>query len=458
MRKALNFAKSHIKCGFKARIFICKFALLTHKIDVYYFDTMYRYCRAWLVEEKGMVRFLTTAVMLGTIILGGCTDKSQSSSEYVQGEKMQLKVATFNVSMEATNYAKADEKTFSLQALIDELASGNNQQIKNVAEIIQLTQPDIILLNEFDYIAEPEKGVKAFLTNYLSVSQNGAPAVDYPYFYLAPVNTGVKVPEQGKSERLTHFGFGRYPGQYGMVLLSKYPIDITRARTFQNFLWQDMPNNLMPVDEQGQDWFPEQSKQVMRLSSKSHWDLPIDVCGNEVHVLASHPTPPVFDGPEDRNGRRNFDEIRFWRDYLEADKASYHYDDMGNQGGIGKDAKFVILGDLNASNVDGDAYPGAIDNLLKNPLVNNYSAPTSKGGKENKPDNAHSASHTAGWGMRADYVLPSSNIEVTDSGVFWPHTSSEMSRLVKDRKSSSDHRLVWVEMNLTKLTKKCDPR
>lgn len=396
--------------------------------------------------------------MLGTIIVSGCTETSLHNSVKVDGDKMQLKVATFNVSMEATNYAKADEKAFSLQALIDQLASGDNQQIKNVAEIIQLTQPDIILLNEFDYIAEPDKGVKAFLTNYLSVSQNGAQPVSYPYFYLAPVNTGVKVPEQASTKRLTHFGFGRYPGQYGMVVLSKYPIDSSKVRTFQNFLWQDMPNNLMPVDERGNDWFPEQSKQIMRLSSKSHWDLPINVCGNEVHVLASHPTPPVFDGPEDRNGRRNFDEIRFWRDYLEGNETSYHYDDKGIQGGIVKDAKFVILGDLNASNVDGDAYPGAIDNLLKNPLVNSYTAPTSKGGKENKPDNAHSSSHTAGWGMRADYVLPSSNIEVTASGVFWPSSLNEMSRLVKDRRSSSDHRLVWVEMNLTKLANKCDPR
>ena len=34
-----------------------------------------------------------------------------------------------------------------------------------------------------------------------------------------------------------------------------------------------------------------------------------------VHFLVSHPTPPVFDGPEDRNGPRNYDEIRFWADY-----------------------------------------------------------------------------------------------------------------------------------------------
>lgn len=406
---------------------------------------------------KGIVvgRFITRFVILGSLFVAGCTSLPKLNSIQVQGGQMQLKVATFNVSMEATNYA-AKENSFNLKALTDELASGENPQIKNIAEIIQITQPDIILLNEFDYVPNQTEGVEAFLNNYLALSQNGQTPITYPYFYISSVNTGVKVPVEASTERLTHFGFGRYPGQYGMAVLSKYPIDKAKARTFQKFLWQDMPDNLMPVDENGQSWYPEQSKQVLRLSSKSHWDLPINVCGTELHILASHPTPPVFDGVEDRNGRRNFDEIRFWRDYIQADKQSYHYDDLGKKGGIKADVKFVILGDLNASNVDGDAYPGAIDNLLKNPQIADYPAPTSAGGKENKLENLNAASHTAGWGMRADYVLPSSNIDVTGSGVFWPSKSQHLSRLVKDRRSSSDHRLVWVEMNLVTSNKNCD--
>ena len=35
-----------------------------------------------------------------------------------------------------------------------------------------------------------------------------------------------------------------------------------------------------------------------------------------MHVLVSHPTPPTFDGPEDRNGLRNADEIAFWKQYV----------------------------------------------------------------------------------------------------------------------------------------------
>ncbi len=40
--------------------------------------------------------------------------------------------------------------------------------------------------------------------------------------------------------------------------------------------------------------------------------------GGTVHFLVSHPTPPVFDGPEDRNGARNADEIRLWQEYLSS--------------------------------------------------------------------------------------------------------------------------------------------
>ena len=67
------------------------------------------------------------------------------------------------------------------------------------------------------------------------------------------------------------------------------------------------------------------------------------------------------------------------------------------------------------------------------------------GGKQQSPDNPFGTYHTASWGMRADYVLPSKNLKVSDSGVFWPGKEDELYRLVKDRNTSSDHRLVWVD-------------
>ncbi|MGB0858908.1 MAG: endonuclease/exonuclease/phosphatase family protein [Pseudoalteromonas spongiae] len=396
------------------------------------------------------LRAISYAAVLG-MLLGCNTVPTPQQDVKNTNENKVLRIATFNVSMEATNYQSSEQSatksTLNAHALTQALASGDVQQINNIAEIIQRTRPDIILLNEFDYIAKREKGIDLFKTAYLEVSQNGLAPITYPYVYLAPVNTGVKTELKGDAVKLTHFGFGRYAGQYGMVLLSKYPIVSEQVRTFQHFLWQDMPNNLMPVNPNGSQWYSSDERAIMRLSSKSHWDVPVNVCDNTIHVLASHPTPPVFDGEEDRNGKRNHDEIRFWRDYISPSSNHYIYDDSGRHGGVSPES-FVILGDLNASAVDGDAHPNAINQLLSHPDVNHYGAPQSEGGLQNKPENKHAATHTAGWGMRADYVLPSANLKVLNSAVFWPAKGKQGAHLVADRNASSDHRLVWVDIAL----------
>jgi hypothetical protein len=103
------------------------------------------------------------------------------------------------------------------------------------------------------------------------------------------------------------------------VLLSRFPIDAARVRTFRKFLWRDMPGALLPDDPAtpaAADWYSPQELAVLTLSSKNHWDVPVKIGKRTVHLLISHPTPPSFDGPEDRNGRRNHDEVSFWRDYI----------------------------------------------------------------------------------------------------------------------------------------------
>ncbi len=369
---------------------------------------------------------------------------------------MEIRVATFNVSMEAENYVPRGTEV-SGEELFEHLASGEHQQIRNIAEIIQRVRPDIILLNEFDYDADPNKGIQAFIRHYLSRSQSGATPIDYPYFYIAPVNTGVDSGHDLNNDGVASgkgadaFGFGLYPGQYGMALLSRFPILEDDVRTFQRFLWKDMPDNLMTtvVDEQGKPWYSEAAKQVLRLSSKSHWDIPVNVDGNIVHVLASHPTPPVFDGPENRNGKRNHDEIRFWVDYLSSPwQSAYIYDDKGQQGGL-KGDRFVIIGDLNASQTEGDAYKEPIVNLLTHAKVHGHTVPKSAGGAFHSQDNPLGAMHTAAWRMRPDYVLPSeAGWKVLGAGVFWPKPDEPLYRLIENRNASSDHRLVWMDLML----------
>lgn len=370
-------------------------------------------------------------------------------------EPVALRVATFNVSMDASNYLAAEKLPHQGASALRDALSEQNPQIQAIAEIVQHTRPDILVLNEFDYI-DQQQGIDVFKRDYLSVSQNGESPIDYPYLYIAPVNTGVPSPYDlsgdGKATGTGNdaWGFGFYPGQYGMAVLSKYPIQMDAVRTFQMFKWKDMPGALAPLKPGiSEPFYSAEAWQEFRLSSKSHWDVPITVNQHTLHVLVSHPTPPVFDGKENRNGRRNHDEIRFWADYIQPHLSGYIYDDSGTLGGLSEGQAFVIAGDLNASVESEDNVPGAITQLLEHPKVNAGITPESRGGAAHTPDNPQASTHTAGWRKRADYVLPSvAGIRLIQAGVFWPEPNAAKAELVRNRDVSSDHRLVWIDIQL----------
>ena len=362
--------------------------------------------------------------------------------------------------------------------LVTDLSTSNNAQAKAVAEIIQRNNPDVLLINEFDYVAaNPLQPVQLLQQNYLGVSQNGANPVNYQYAYIAPSNTGIASGfDLDNSGAIgggnDAFGFGNFPGQFGMLLLSKYEIDTANIRTFQNFLWKDMPNNLLtndptvdnpatPINENLNGFYSSEEIAVLRLSSKSHWDVPIKVNGETVHLLLSHPTPPTFDLTEDRNGKRNADEIRFWADYITPDKGGYIYDDKGKIGGIATGSSFVIMGDQNADPLDGDSFNNAIRQLLLNPNINTNSTPASLGapqqatlqGNANNNHKGNSAFDTADFAdnapgnLRTDYVLPSTDLQITNSAVFWPLNSDPNFAPVGTFPfPSSDHRLIYADV------------
>jgi hypothetical protein len=320
-----------------------------------------------------------------------------------------------------------------------------------------------VLLNEFDFDAEGV-ALGGFVANYLAVGQLGEAPVDYPYRYASEVNTGVLsgVDLDGDgaiSNGNDAFGWGRFPGQYGMAVLSRYPIDIEGVRTFTTFLWKDMPGALLPVDSTTEEsFYSEDALAVFRLSSKSHWDVPIQIDERVLHLLASHPTPPVFDGSEDRNGRRNHDEIRFWADYLSTDRAGYIYDDAGVTGGLHPGADFVIVGDLNADPFDGESVGHAVRMLLEHPRVAGDFTPFSDGGtaaanRQRRANDSHQGdpvfdtadfSDSGPGNLRTDYVLPSRTLAIDDGGVFWPVISDSESEWAR----ASDHHLVWIDLIL----------
>ncbi|MBC8160436.1 MAG: phytase [Roseiflexaceae bacterium] len=375
--------------------------------------------------------------------------------------------------------------------LVTDLSTPDNQQAKNAAETIQRVNPDVVLINEFDYDAQGQ-ALRLFQQNYLAVAQNDALAVTYPYSYTAESNTGIAsgfdlnnngavVTTPGAAGYGDDaYGFGVFPGQFGMAIYSKYPIDTAKIRTFQKFLWKDLPGALLPDDPAtagvAADWYSAEELAVFRLSSKSHWDVPIDVNGTMIHALVSHPTPPTFDGPEDRNGRRNHDEIRLWADYVSPGRAAYLYDDKGATGGLTAGANFVIMGDQNADPEDGDSVDSAILQILNLPNVNTSITPASPGGPQqaaaqgganavHKGDPAFDTADFADGApgnLRVDYVLPSTSLRMIDAEVFWPLNTDPLFRLVgvftpPTGFPTSDHRLVWADVQaVTTVTAKVE--
>jgi hypothetical protein len=393
-----------------------------------------------------------------------------------------VRFATFNVSLYADSPGEVAER----------IASGTDKQAASEAEIIQRIQPDVLLLNEVDYDKDA-KLIDTFQKKYLEVGQNvsdssqgpAKPAI-YPYRYVAESNTGAHSGfDLDRNGRLTDkqgsvdyggdsWGFGQYPGQYAFVLLSKDPIDTANIRTFKNFKWKDLPDAQLPNDDQTAgpaDWYSAEALDQFPLSSKNHCDVPVKIGNSVVHLLISHPTPPAFDGQEDRNGKRNHDEIRFWVDYVSSAGASggrkspagggYIYDDAGNPGGLKPGESFVIMGDLNGDPNDGQGQVG-IAKLLAAPELAKYPAPESDGGEEQaklqgaintshagnpRQDTLDAADENGPGNLRLDYVLPSNDLKVVASGVFWPQNTDALFKLVGTFPfPSSDHHLVWVDV------------
>jgi endonuclease/exonuclease/phosphatase family metal-dependent hydrolase len=361
------------------------------------------------------------------------------ASDPMKSGQETIRIATYNVSL----YGKA-------AGLVRErLADGIDRKAANVAAVVQTVRPDILLLNEIDYDDEGET-VKRFAEHFLAKSQRGLDPIDYPFIYAAPSNTGVssKMDLDGNGRiggPADAWGFGVYPGQYSFAVLSRFAIDENRIRTFQKFLWRDLPDAKKPINPKtGEPHYPDDVWKSLRLSSKNHVDVPIDLGGQTIHLLASHPTPPVFDGPEDRNGNRNHDEVQFWNHYISESSvgqtsSKWLVDDQGLGGGLDQNALFVIVGDLNTDPDRGDSKRAAITKLIGHPRVHD-----SKPVRTGDTGSLATASFGPRREMRIDYVLPSSNFVVNSSAVFWPAKTDPDYELI----TATDHRMVWVEVKL----------
>jgi hypothetical protein len=295
-------------------------------------------------------------------------------------------------------------------------------QVLAAAQVIAAAAPDAILLTGIDW----DHDGLALAAFAALLDEAGHPM---PHRFAARPNsgmqTGLDLDGDGRAGGAEDAqGFGQFSGQNAMAVLSRLPLG--PATDHSATLWHDLPGTLMPPATPG----------GQRLSSTAHWDVPVMTDAGPLHLLAWSATPPVFDGPEDRNGRRNHDEAAFWLHHL-------------------PDAPYVLLGNPNLDLADGDGRAQAMAALLdhaQDPQPRGAFQPDQAGanaGHKGDPALDTAVFDPDGPGnLRVDYVLPDMDLAVAASGVLWPGPGDPLAPAVE---AASNHRLVWVDIDLDSL-------
>jgi len=321
-----------------------------------------------------------------------------------------LRIATYNAELTRAGPG----------LLLRDIERGEDAQVTAVLAVLTALDADVVLMTGIDY----DMGARA-------AGALGARA-GYGHVQALRGNTGVAtgldLDGNGRlGEARDAQGFGRFAGQAGMAVLSRYPLP-GPARDFSALLWADLPGALLPA---GMD---PRVRAVQRLSTSGHWDVPVATPGRPLHLLCWYATPPVFDGPEDRNGRRNHDEAAFWLRLLAGDLP-----DPPPEGA------FVLLGQSNLDPADGEGLPDAMQALLSHPALQDP-APRGTAGRTDTGQRGDPTLDTALYdfgGLRVEVVLPAAGLTVRAAGVLWPPPDDPLASVLA---AASRHRPVWVDL------------
>ncbi|MFN4155891.1 MAG: endonuclease/exonuclease/phosphatase family protein [Paracoccaceae bacterium] len=280
--------------------------------------------------------------------------------------------------------------------LLRDLAAGTSADVTAAVAAIAALEADLLVLSGFDYDA----GGMALTT------LNGALPLPYPHLVALRPNTGIPsgfdLDGNGRSDEARDaIGYGRFPGEGGMVVLSRLPVDAARSVDHSELLWRDLPGADLPP-------LPEGAAEVLRLSTTGHHDTAVVLPdGRRLHLLTWHATPPAFEGAERRNTRRNHDEAAFWLHLMDSPQAPQQ--------------PFVLLGQGNVDPEKGNGDRRAIRALLADARLQDV-----------LPGDTVDYGGTLG-ALRVSYILPSAGISVTASG----HAPTP---------EGARHHPIWVEI------------
>jgi hypothetical protein len=306
--------------------------------------------------------------------------------------------------------------------LLRDIVGGDDPQILATLEIIHATDADILLLLDMDYDA----GHAALSTFRDALDETSS---GYPHHFTAAPNvgqpTGADLDGDGRTYRARDaHGYGLFSGDGGMAILSRFPIGA--VRDFTRMPWISLPENV------AERVTPVGAIQSLRLHSVAAWDLEVLTPAGPLHILASHASAPVFDGPEDRNGLRNADELLFWQRYL---------DGWSPARPAFAAERFVVMGTFNVDPNRGEGRIDGIGALLTHSRL-----------QDPEPRGADGRLATADWNepvpgdLRVDYILPDRGVTVLASGVLWPGETPIWGVSASQAAAASDHRLVWVDI------------
>ena len=308
--------------------------------------------------------------------------------------------------------------------MLRDILKGDDPQVLAVLETLAHVDADVLVLGGIDWDADGA-GLAALNAH-----------LGYPHSITARPNRGLAsgfdIDGDGRlDEAEDRVGFADFTGQEGLVVLSRRPV--TLVADLGSTPWGDVPNALGPPDDR---------LAALPVSTTAHWQLAIDATP-PLTLLAWHATPPVFDGPEDRNGRRNHDEAVLWLPLIDD-----------------RTGPLVLAGFANLDTVDGDGRPDALRALLDHPDLIDLKPGSDGALTASREQGGVNARHqgdprldTADWpdegngpgNLRVDYLLPSRDLRVTGSGVLWPAPDDPLHAAVV---TASRHRIVWLDLDL----------
>ncbi len=298
---------------------------------------------------------------------------------------------------------------------MEKLADPDNIQARMAASIVKRFRPDVLSVNEIE--ASPE-APGFFVEKFLN---RGDDPIDYPHHYLCRTNSGIP---SGGPAPFDYRGFGLFPGQYGLALLSRFRI-LPGTREFFDFPWRALPQTVLGCDN-------TEVPPDYPLFSTGCADIPVDIEGKGVHVILTHLSIPIR-GYLSRE--RNADQSVFLRQYIDGKP-------LPGLGPLESD-RFVLMGDLNSDPEAGDGIKEPIKELLEDGRITFRRAEEAtflEGGGLPGPLLA-----PEGFQLRLDYVLPSRALNSEGMRVFRPEGERDW---WKRARIASDHFFLWCDCDI----------